>query len=553
MKYEFNRCLNDENLSKVMYENYILSSLSLDGSFSRKKCILLFVVLCGYISKEEIVTFTGMSYPYCKKMIEHLLRDELIEAIPLRLSSARYVSRTDTLYTFTKKGYDQLKSWGAGANVYNTYRKKKVNPKNVHDYINGMNLFACLIAMKGKRIGWFREHVYGHYMRNNETLAVDSEITIGKFTLHIEQDIGNEMKSIVLDKIFSYQEYPSRSEPILSSDNHALLFSYYDPNYLIQSAFHQTSINTLASMVSDKNPGAYLEDVFAGAELSEELLKTLNSLYKEAGRKKGGKCVLRVSDLIEMSGFSVNNPFYQNAVKKHQYRKFEAKRKELFAPLCTMDEYKDIRYDLFQGFPIYIAPTLLLERYIRFMCDFLSYSENLTSCLAPYYGELSFGNYSPRGFLWDGVVLRNSFSSKSGAMFVEFPTIELGALMRIRQFLDKSNEISSVNHLIVVVDSMSEAMEIAKWVKDFTRRRQQGLVNLDGGDREYTFLYSNKNYNDIYYLRRSDLEDGKPERLFSVTGYNEYLDDNGNMVGTGEMKIFYLVSEQNPRLPKIDG
>ncbi len=120
--------------------------------------------------------------------------------------------------------------------------------------------------------------------------------------------------------------------------------------------------------------------------------------------------------------------------------------------------------------------------------------------------------------------------------------------MRIRNFLEHSNNLSSVNHLIIVVDQVSEVIDIAKKVKDFTRGRQQGIVHIEEPDQEITYFYSKKDYNDIYYICRNDLDKGNAEKLISMTGYNEYENDDGIMVGVGKCRIFSLISEKNPQL-----
>ena len=551
MRYEYNRTISNELLSKKMFDEYIPSFYAIDNIENREHNLLLLIVLCGFVSKEEIVTFTGMSYRFCEKLISGLLRDGYVESIPLKLSKSRYVSRAGALYTFTKKGYEIAKGFRGGHKIINDYRKKKANPKNVHDYANGMNLFASIIGLNGIPFDWIRERVYGKYMRGSKgALAVDGEISLLGFTLHIEQDIANESNPVLLDKLFYYQKYPERGKAMLSSDEHALLISYYVPNTLESAAFHPKNLTALARMVQDQNTDMPMEDAFYGIELPSELSNTLKELTRMAGGKKKEKCGLKVSDLLAMSGrFTSENPFYQNVYKQYQYRKFTAKREELGAMLSSMPDYESIRLDIYKGAPIYIAPTLLLERYIRLICDFKSYFEKLSACLSSYFGTLSFQEYSPRGAIDQRLTLRNHFSSECGAIYVEYPTIDLGAMMRIRRFMERSEELPSVNHLILLVDYASEALEIAKRIKDFKRKRQQ-VNGFMYNDTTYAGIYEKKDKNDLYFLKRSDLEAGHADRLFYAYGYREVEDDNGNFVGIGKNEICYLLSDTNPRWKK---
>ena len=68
---------------------------------------------------------------------------------------------------------------------------------------------------------------------------------------------------------------------------------------------------------------------------------------------------------------------------------------------------------------------------------------------------------------------------------------------------------------------------------------------IDGFDVNGTYagIYRDRSLNDIYYLKREDLEGGRPERLFYANGYQEVENNDGKMVGIGENEICYLYSE----------
>ena len=547
MNYVFNRLISNEFLSKKMFEEYIPSSLSLAENHNRKDLILILTVLCGFIGKEEIVTITGMSYRYCEKIISTLLNAKLIDPIPLKFGFR--TSRTTTLYTYTKKGFDTAVKSDTGLVVKNAYHKLKIYPTNRNDYLAGMNLLECLNGLKGKKISWIRYSEYNSRIKNQSSPIVSCEISISGFTLHIKEFTDNESTATIMNNLLLYQEYPSIIDPILPSDKRAILISIYIPFYFESEMFFQKNVNLLAELVKNSDPHMLLVNAIGKEELSSSVNKTLNSLYKEGPKGNDGKSILKVSDLLEMSGkYATDNPFYQNAFKKEQYKLFREKKDTFFKILNVSGDYKSIRRTVYKGSPIYIAPTILLERYILFICDFQSYADKLNACLSAYFGKLSFQNYLPVSTIVDGLTLRNQIPAKYGTVFVEFPTIDMGAKLRINRFMNYRSKINSVNHLIIIVDYTSEAEEITKWIQDFNRADEQPKVS--GDNKTPKHLFTIKGINDIYYLLRSDLENGTPERLFYITGYKEYKNDKGVLVSSGKCMLFNLISENNPCLKR---
>lgn len=552
MRYDYIRTTYKEKHLEKMQKEYLPKYFGWVYNASNIDTLLLLIVLVEFVSKEEIVNYWGISYAYCEKLFLQLRKEEFIKSIPLKGQLNKHISRTDTLYTYTKKGYDfATQVIDGGDKKINPYKPKKETVKHLHDYINGMNFFGCLIGLQGEDFGWLLEKVYGDYRKNNNTFAEDSEILLGNIRIHIEQDLGTESNYKLLNKLFEYQRFPNRDHPILSSDEDVVLISFYKPLYMKEPAYQQVQVSNLAKEISDMDINCKLEAAVRDKNISKNMLETLRSLYKESDKISGDYGNLKVADMQKMNvKYCAENPFYQNAFNKKQYESFIKKRANLFQYLWVLDEYKDIRRDIYKGVPIYIAPTVLLERYIRYISRFSSYYDNLSKCLTSYFGELNFKYYSPRGQIEKNMVLRNQFSSKCGKIYVEYPTIDLGALMRIRYFLQQSSTLSSVNHLIILVDQPSEALKIAKWIKDFNRMWQQ----IDGFDVNGTYagIYRDRSLNDIYYLKREDLEAGRPERLFYANGYQEVENNDGKMVGIGENEICYLYSESHPEVIKIN-
>lgn len=523
--------------------------------------IMSIVVLCGYISREEI-TLLGYSYLYVGKIIDRLIKKGYVELLPITASGKYRVSSSGSLYTFTKKGYDYVLSLKSRARVHNDYRKKGVNSKNLHDYLVGYNLIESLVGLSNTDIEWQRECVYGNYRRDKKTLACDGEVVLSDGrTLHFEEDLGNEINTTVLDKLFYYRKYSSSNgKPLLSASNpeNILVFSYCNPLYLTGAAFSQRKVNKLADYLKDVDGGISVYSYFQENKetLPKEIRETMAGLLEESCEEKrrnyeikNGKRIiidldpvkeekrrygkLKVSDVLEMRAvYAGDNPFYVNAYRKDQFKTFLTKRLNLMNLLFHHEDgrYNDLLPEFMRGCPIYMAPTCLMHRYVRFIGEFLTYRENLQKCLGTYFGNLNFGQYQvrgPVGQMDDGeqFFLRNILPSSFGNVCIEYPLIDLTAAERIKVFHHNEKNTAFPVHLIVIVDSNKEAFELSEQILDFDRNRK---VSPYYGN----YLYSNANResSDIFYLRRSDLESGNENSLFFIAGQIDERDERGKII-----------------------
>ena len=520
--------------------SFLLSSLSLPKEETFEHILLLLCVLCGFLSKEEMVWFTSRSYVYIEKCFRSLVKKGYLEPVLPNPPQKRILAKTGRLYTFTKNGYQLITQLFGQENILNAYQKKAASPLNVHDYLCGRTFLSCIQGLYGEPFSYLREHVYGLHRRGIKTLAVDAELFFPAFTLHIEQDTGSESNAYLLSKLFLYQKYPLAA-PIFPSKDHAILISYARPVLSSSPAFYRRRVHTLTKMLEKQQDETLLKDAFFATFLPKELEETLTAILEKESLEKP----FTVSDLRKMdTRYAQENPLYQKAYQDRQYQFFLEKRKALHFALFSTPEYALIRQGFLKGGTVFLAPTYQVEGYIRYICLFPSYFENFSECLASYFGTLSTLRHETWRDLGNGLTLLHHIPSECGELYFEYPTIDLSAPFRIREFVQISATLSGSHHIIVIVDNEKEALYLAKWTKDFYRRGEQAL--LPGGD-VLTALFVNPTRNDVYYLTKADLEQKRTERLFFASGYREYPNNDG-VIAIGENRIFRLISEKNPAL-----
>ncbi len=524
--------------------------------------ILVLTVLCGVTSREEFVEL-GITYPYAELVLSKLYKEEFISKLSPSSAGSKRNSAIFVLYTFTKRGYERAKHTSYGNKVFNEYRKKKENPVLMHDYMNGYNLIGCIKGLSNLHINWIRERSYGGYRRDNKTLACDSEVMLrDHFTIHFEEDLGSEDADKVLDKLLRYREYHSVSSgeyPILSaaSTKDAIVYSIYKIEHLESEAYSPTKVRAFISYLrenavpQDRFAYDYLKE--AGETLPETVKSTLVALLEESAdepiRQKDAEAEknyrqLRISDILDMDyKWACMNPFYRNSFRRKQYHNFLEKRAKL---INTFTHYKDTAYreihrELMRGCPVYLVPTLLLPRYIRFIAEFSTYVDKIAQCLFAYFGKMDKNSYSPiREIMEDEVYLRNGFDTESGTVCFEFPLIDLSAAGRINAFFQNESKITHPTHLVIIIDSVSEAFKYSKEIRDFDRHRS--LSRTERGICLYSAM--DRLTSDLFYLKRMDLEEGNVEKLFFVSGYMEGHDKEGNVVVFKENELFSLLPEK---------
>ncbi len=534
----------------------------LDSDDERIEDIVLFlIVLCGVISKEELVEL-GITYRYAERVLSRLYKYEFITKLSLRTSGFKNNSTCYILYTLTKRGYDRVKQSSYGDKVFNNYRRKKETPILMHDYMNGYNLIGCIKGLSSLDIEWISERSYGGYRRNNKTLTCDSEVMLrNNFIIHFEEDLDSESYKKVLNKLLRYHEYHSVSSgdyPILSANStmDAIVYSYYEVYHLDSIAYSTRKLRTLIDYLKENHvqENLYIYDYLkeSGENMPNTAKSTLIALLKESTVETMSEKApdpeqkyrqLRIADVLGMNYKSpCSNPFYRNSFRKAQYSKYLEKRRKLFNVFSYYldTDYREIKYELMLGCPIYVVPTLLLSRYIRFIAEFPTYTEKLSQCLSSYFGEIDKNSYSPvREIMENEVYLRNGYDTECGTVCFEFPLIDLSAIGRISAFFQNKSKIEQPTHLIIIVDSVREAYEYSKEIRDFDRHRS--LTRAGRGACCYSV--KDRLTSDLFYLRRTDLEKGNAGKLFFVSGYMDGKMPDGTLVVFKENEYFNLLPE----------
>lgn len=195
-----------------------------DDCFGQTEYVVLtMTVLCKFVSVEEFVTYFRMKPSQVNNIFKNLKDKGWVETKRIVNKSFSRISRTDTLYTYTKEGYETVKNSEVGKFIYNEYRFVSENPKNLHDYVNGMNLFGGLSAIEpysARRMGWVRENTYGDIRRAEGTLSIDGHLMLpDDRELLFETDMDNESLDVLLGKLDKYCKYPENRCSFLNKKN----------------------------------------------------------------------------------------------------------------------------------------------------------------------------------------------------------------------------------------------------------------------------------------------------------------------------------------------
>lgn len=504
---------------------------------SQKNFVLILMVLLNYSSCEEFVNL-GFSYRLISKYIRMLKNSGFIEKVPVELKSNHRVSCTDDLYTFTKLGYDSVRYSLCGDKVFNAYSSKKTfeDIHSLHTYLLGMNLVESLIGLKNKRFNWAREVCLSDKKRTKYSFVCDCKISFSDFEVYFEEDLGNEKNETLLNKLLGYRSNkstPYDNTPILSSNNHnvAIVFSYYQPRRQGCRAIGQGKINKLIDMLRNAEDDEHVCSLDR-SQLSIECQNTLKQIEEEFLNHKNNKyttqrgnmnipdktwidnCLkkyneLTISDLRAMkSKYSAENPFLQEVFRKNQYISFVTKREnlyELFRKKQFKDKFEEIYTEVRLGCPVYLVPTCLLSRYIRFIADFPSYFNNFSSCFESYFGKLDYTSFKPCDTVGtEGekyFCMRNIISAGCCDICIEFPSIDFLAMERIRLFYTFIRRTTKPTQLIIIVDFYQEAYNISCKIKDFWRFSELRKTAKN------TYCYDNSmNTSNIFFITREDLE-----------------------------------------------
>ena len=538
MNYQFlnNNWLIDRTEFRKLLEKKFNAASRVD-CFNKTEFILLYMtVLCKFVSVEEFVTYFRMHPSQVNNIFKNLIDKGLVGTVKIANSTKSRVSRTDTLYTYTEAGYMTIKnSEEFGRWIFNRYRYVEENPKNLHDYVNGMNLFGVMTSIEPfytETMAWEREKTFGNSMCDEGKLGIDGYLMFqsGKSVL-FETDMNTESETELINKLESYCKHCFLDQ---KKEEYVIVFSCFFPIRLDGRVFVQSNIRNLIEQMKDFPDNMKAAEYYdlRGKYLEVDLAMALQQILDiPVGVENNGRKVreeLTLGDIREMgTRFAIENPFYLNAFNRYQYLKYREKRRKL-ARLYNNGEFDSPHCATANGRPIYAVPTALLGNYIGFITDFNRYRVKIASCLEKYFGVINFNKYTEQVTykLESGTrfSLRHCFSSESGTICAEYYSIDISSLLRIERFHKYEKDMGAPLHLIVIVDEYRDAYEVSMQIRDFSRHNQ---FRMSG---ETAYLRGKMDRCDILYLLKRDLERGKKEALFFYSGYEEYIDNKSDKV-----------------------
>ncbi len=559
MNYRFLNCnwLIDRNRYRKLLEQKFNEFFQIECFHKTEFVVLLMTVLCKFVSVEEFVIYFRMHPSQVNNIFKNLKDKSFVEPIKITNKSISRVSRTDTLYTYTKAGFEAIINYPEiGPRIFNPYKFVKENSKNLHDYVNGMNLFAAISSIEPfflDSVFWVREPTYGDIKRADKTLSIDAGLNYKKGkTVLIETDLNNESNWILINKLEKYCKYPNKMHPFLSMENnqYVIVFSCFFPIRMDEYAFIQKNIRDIISNMKDFPEDYLLSDYYdlVGKHLGTDLEKTLREILDTpmgiASKDRKMREKLTVGDFRSMgTRFAIENPFYLNGFNRYQYLKFREKKKKL---TDEFGGYRSNDYDYLHsathgGQAIYAVPTVLLGNYIAYITDFNHYRNKIASCLEKYFGAINFNDYMEHASYTAKKIgvntLRNLFHSKKGVIGVEYYSIDITSIFRIDAFHESEEYTEFPIHLIVIVDEIQDAYDVSMQIRDFNRHKQYILKEGQA------YLNEEMDKCDILYLLKSDLEKGKKDALFFYSGYKTYVDEDG--------KLARKTNEYHKLVPKV--
>lgn len=561
MNYQFlnNNWLIDRTEFRKLLEKKFNAASCVD-CFNKTEFILLYMtVLCKFVSVEEFVTYFRMHPSQVNNIFKNLVDKGWIGTVKIANNTKTRVSRTDILYTYTEAGYKTIKnSEEFGRWIFNSYRYVEGNPKNLHDYVNGMNLFGVLASIEPfytERMAWEREATFGKSIYKEGKLGIDGFLVLqsGK-TVLFETDMNTELETELIKKLDGYckHHFSDESEGFLHENNekYVIVFSCFFPARLDKRAFVQKNIRNLIEQMKDFPDSMKVAEYYElrGKYLEVDLSMTLQEIldipigFSNNGPKMREE--LTLEDIREMgTRFAIENPFYLNSFNRYQYLRYREKMRKLTILYCN-GEFDSPHCATANGRPIYAVPTVLLGNYIGFITDFNRYRVKIASCLEKYFGAINFNKYTEKVTykLESGTrfSLRHCFSSESGTICVEYYSIDISSLLRIWKFHKYEKDMETPLHLIVIVDEYSDAYEVSMQIRDYSRHNQ---FRMRG---ETAYLWGEMDRRDILYLLKRDLERGKKDALFFYSGYEEYIDNKNEKVIKKDNKFHRVIPKEIP-------
>lgn len=413
------------------------------------EALLVLIALSGYSSYEEIYSVFGhLPGIYRSKVIPKLTKDGYIRSFRFdRPDGACY-----TCFTITNKGLN--KAFELGALRYVSKVPKRANS---HSYAISYNLYQCIRFMMP--FTWVMEAPYdnpykeGLDFRSELGFRTDCNAIFDERIVHIEEDRASENTQILWEKLYNY-----RDKGCLEDPNEMIIFSVRATGVSVPAVADAASDYIYSAAKCKDLLGCIRAQGIDDASMligHREIFK--NQSYLDALIKKVGRV-----DLAFLEGFYKT---LHGGISPMQMEDFNIKHQSmaltLMSYIAKRMEPDDLFYDIIRGYVVGFIPTSLISSRLPFLMlsRFPDKRVWITSVLERYFGTVAYeGELSDIQYIApynNTFIMRNSFSHSNGHVFVEFPSMDLGAWVRCKTFTAHMEELNG--QVVCVFDTIAEA------------------------------------------------------------------------------------------------
>lgn len=462
----------------------------------------------GYISAEELALYAGFQLKDAEYRIRKLVGRGLLAPFSLGVA----VAHTKTVYALTQRGMEQY------ALITNEYveltsvvskKQKKGGSLCKHDYLAGMNYLSCLPVMPNCL--WHSEMVFGQYLRGGGSGAVcpDGVMYYGNIRYFFEEDLNTERNLVLINKLAKYYK-----QGLMSDKQSGIILSFYSEEGRAMNnplpEFNRKNIRAILSDMELRGLSSCYEYLLSLPNDSGHYGTLFALLHRVRVLKNGERVKKHDYSIQKLSQFLYDlenlTNYHENAERlRGQLKDLYLKRTALIKTLGGKYISDPEIMSLYQGYALYLFPTLSVGRYMEFVTHIREHI--LSSCLVEYDNdcfkrshykttcEMAVRNSNPVP-----ICLRNVFSGTKRKVAVEYLSFDLGAWLRCMYFIINRDKFEEDVILVMVIERSEDAIHFC----EATRRYIFTHGFLDGH---------------FYFIHRNELE--KPRALFGVTGYNK--------------------------------
>ncbi len=490
------------------------------GFLTEENTLLCLIAYCEYISQEECCYYFNTKAGTLRSYFKRLLEKGLIKGVRLK----EVDSRTRILYCITKKGFQTVAD-KLGEYSSLRYKSKREHSMSIHDYSSGHTFLSCLHCFsRGESEFYFgRELGFSASMRGKKNaLFIDGAFIYNGKTVYVEQDMGTERNSVLLQKTVKYH-----NQDLMNAEKEYLILSYKVPYLKLSSKAFQIKhlsiilencrVNNCDSLISyyqnlsNIEPSDTLmcdvkETLFELLTLIGALKYADNKYSFNRGRDFTQEDLQRFID--DYNNF--RNPYYWREYNRSQLRECNAKRDSLISSyLDNKSAYEEVLNDFYGGFSYMIAPTTLLANCLPSLLSFPVTSAE--SIMKDYVSGFSLDSYCQCRPLKDNtgaltsLSLRNSFCYSGGTVSFEYASRDIAGVLRAFYFYNHREQYAG-HILILIVENEYDAFLFCD--------------KAEGFDMYVMDYHPDFSKGFIGFILKDDFEAGRVHSLFSVYGYD---------------------------------